>query len=65
MCKYPGITVNLIGESDNAFAILGKVTRALKRAKVSRNIIAEFQKEAMANDYDALLRTCIKWVNVE
>jgi len=32
--KYPNITVQLVGEDGNAFNILGKVTKTLKRNRV-------------------------------
>lgn len=59
--KYPHIRVKLVGEDGNAFAILGKVTQALKKNGVDSK---EFLKEAMAGDYDRLLRTCMTWVTV-
>ena len=64
MTKYPDIHVQLTGNDGNAFVILGKVTAALKRNKVSQDEIDEFKKEAMSGDYDNLLQTCIKWVDV-
>jgi len=65
MPKYPDITVRLVGEDGNAFAILGKVKQALRLAGVSREEQLNFQDEAMAGDYDHLLRTCMEWVEVE
>jgi len=62
--KYPNIEVELTGSDGNAFAILGKVIRALKRAKVPSEEIQEFQNQATAGDYDHLLRTCSEWVDV-
>lgn len=61
--KYD-IDVNLIGQNGNAFVILGLVSKALRRAGASPAEIEEFQKEAMASDYDHLLRTAMAWVNV-
>lgn len=63
--KYPEITVKLIGSDGNAFAILANMKRAMQRHKVSREDIDSFLKEAMSGDYNHLLRTCMKWVNVE
>jgi len=63
--KYPNITVQLVGSDGNAFAVLGKVRQALRRAKVAAEEIEAFMKEAMSGDYDNLLATCMKWVNVE
>ncbi len=62
--KYPNIVVKLVGSDGNAFAILGKVRRALREANVPRNEIELFLSEAMSGDYDNLLQICMKWVNV-
>ena len=63
--KYPNITVKLIGNDGNAFAIIANMKNAMQRHKVSKEDIDSFLKEAMSGDYDHLLRTCMKWVNVE
>ncbi len=63
--KYPNVTVNLVGEDGNAFAILGKVGRALRRAGIDADELDAFRKEAKAGDYDHLLQTVMRWVNVE
>ena len=63
--KYPNISVNLIGENGNAFAIMGAVRTALRKAKVPHTEIKAFLKEAMSGDYNHLLTTCMKWVNVD
>jgi hypothetical protein len=60
--KYPHITVQLTGEDGNAFSILGRVTRAMKRAGLERFTIDEFTNEATAGDYDHLLLTVLRWV---
>jgi hypothetical protein len=62
--KYPDIEVNLIGEDGNAFAILGRVTRAMRHAKLDPSEIAAFQAEATSGDYDNLLVTTMRWVTV-
>ena len=63
--KYPHITVELIGADGNAFAILGKVQRELKRAGVSSEEVKAFFTEATSGDYDHLLGTAMKWVDVQ
>lgn len=62
--RYPNIEVQLSGEDGNAFAIMGAVRRALRRADVPNAEIEEFSREAMAGDYDHLLQTCMRWVDV-
>jgi len=62
--KYPNIKVKLVGNNGNAYAILGNVRKALKQNNVPQDEIDLFLKEAMSGDYDNLLTTAIKWVNV-
>ena len=62
--KYPNIKVKLVGEDGNAFAILGRVRQALKANKISPEEQNNFMTEAMSGDYDNLLATCMRWVEV-
>lgn len=62
--KYPEIEVNLSGGSGNAFALLGSVSKGLQRGGVDKKERDEFYAEATAGDYDHVLQTCMKWVNV-
>lgn len=62
--KQTGIVVELIGQDGNAFAIMGAVTKAMKRVGVSANIVAAYQKEATAGDYDNLLRVTAEYVEI-
>jgi hypothetical protein len=63
--KYPDITVPLTGTDGNAFAVLGKVSRALRQAGVSQAERDAFTQEATASDYDRLLQTVMRWVDVD
>ena len=63
--KYPNVTVSLLGQDGNAFSIIAETQRALKNEGVSKDEIKEFQTEAMSGDYDHLIQTVMKWVNVE
>ena len=63
--RFPHVTVKLVGEDGNAFAVMGRVCKALRRAGASDDTIQQFQKEATAGDYDDLLRTCMRWVECE
>ena len=51
----------LVGEDGNAFAILARSRAVMKRAGYPKERIEEFMKEAMAGDYNHLLRTCMDW----
>ena len=63
--KYPDIKVKVVGEDGNAFSIIGRVSQALKRAKIPKEEIEQFQEEATSGDYDDLLRTVMNWVDTE
>jgi hypothetical protein len=62
--KYPNIKVRLTGTNGNCFVILGKVKQALIRGHVPAEEIEKWQEEATSGDYDHLLVTCMKWVEV-
>ena len=63
--KYPQITIKLVGEDGNAFAILARVDVALRRANISKEIRELFKKEATSKDYNHLLQVVMQWVNIE
>ena len=58
------IKVKLVGEDGNAFAIMGKVSKALKR-NGHADLVDEYLKEAKSGDYDHLLQTTMDYVEVE
>jgi hypothetical protein len=62
--KYPNVTVRLVGEDGNAFAIMGRVISAMREAGVPQKEIAKYMKESMAGDYDHLLMVALRWVDV-
>ena len=53
--------VQLVGEDGNAFAILGRVRRAMRQAGWPREKVEEFLREAMSGDYDRLLMTVLRY----
>ena len=57
-------TVKLTGEDGNAFAILGRVKKALHKAGYSKEEVDDYLQEAMNGDYNNLLSVSMKWVNV-
>lgn len=59
------VTVELTGHDGNAFAILGRVQAALRKGGATQEAIKDFVEEATSGDYDHLLQTCMKYVNVE
>lgn len=60
---YPEVEVQLTHEDGNAFAIIGRVSAALREV-VGPEVVAAFTDEATSGDYDNLLRTCVKYVTV-
>ena len=58
------VIVKLLGEDGNAFAILGKVRKALDKAGYKEEA-KSYMKEAIMGDYDHLLRVTAEYVEVE
>ena len=56
--------VELTGHDSNAFAILGRVKRAILHSN-HPELADQFMTEATSGDYDNLLVTCIRYVSVE
>lgn len=62
---YEKPTVQLTGEDGNVFAIIGRVSKALKRAGFP-DMAQEFTQKAMsAKSYDEVLCLCDDYVEVE
>ena len=61
--KQTGIKVKLVGSDSNAFAIIGLVSKALRRGGRG-DLVAEFREKAMSGDYDNVLATCFEYVDV-
>jgi len=63
--KYPNVKVKLVGEDGNAFAIMGRVAHAMRKAGLTRDQINEYQKEAMSGNYDNLLVVTMNYVDID
>lgn len=63
--KFPQINVQMVGQDGNAFAILGRVQSAMRKAGIDQAERDAFREEATAGDYDHLLATVMAWVNVD
>lgn len=61
--RFPDVRVQLSGRDGNAFAILGAVSKALTRAGHG-DAVKEFTDEATAGNYDHLLATAMRYVDV-
>lgn len=53
--------LDLVGCDGNAFAIIGKVSRALRDADNTPDVIEAFRAEATSGDYDHLLQTALAY----
>lgn len=71
--KYPECTVELTGMNGNAVLVFRKVRKELIRHLVDvkgwdrQDAESEgnaFQEEAISGDYDNVIATCLRWVNV-
>lgn len=56
--------VKLTGEDGNAFIIIGKVSKALRKAGLGDQV-EEYQNKATSGDYDHLLQVTMEYVDVE
>ena len=55
------VRVKLVGEDGNAFAIMGRVRRALIKAG-HKDLAEQYIKEATSGDYDHLLAVTMEYV---
>lgn len=58
-------TVELIGEDGNVFALLGKCTRALKKAGQPESAEALREEVFNSGSYDEALQIMAKYVDIE
>ena len=58
--KHKKVPCPLVGEDGNAFAILRRVVRAMKKHGQGE-FVAEFSIKAMSGDYENLLRTALEY----
>ena len=63
--SYEKPTITLSNTDGNAFSIMGKILKAMRKAGAKKEEINSFIKEATSGDYDHLLQTCFKYVEIE
>jgi hypothetical protein len=56
--------VKLIDEDGNAFAILGKVTKALRQSGADKEYVDDYINKACSGDYYFLLNVTSEFVNI-
>jgi hypothetical protein len=63
--KYPNVIVemDLDGPDGNAFAIMAKVSKALRNAGATKEEISQYTMDSMSGDYDNLLAAADRWVD--
>ena len=57
-------TVKLTGEDGNAFAIMGTVSRALRKAGLPKEHIDKYMEESTSGDYNNLLVVAHNYANI-
>jgi hypothetical protein len=57
-------TVKLVGTDGNAFAIMGRVIKALQKAGADKEYTNKYMNEAMSGDYDHLLGVSMEYIDV-
>lgn len=61
---YPNVEVKLQGEDGNPFMIASRTRRALERAGHREQAKQYFDEVFNGGDYDHVIQTTMKWVNV-
>lgn len=63
--KYPNVIVemDIDGPDGNAFAIMGRVQAALKKAGATKEELAQYSMDSMSGDYENLLAAANRWVD--
>lgn len=61
----PTVIVELRGTDGNAFAIMGRVKRALRTAGADEEYVNRYLQESMKGDYHNLLKIAKEYANLE
>ena len=62
--KNTGLKLKLVGEDGNAWAIIGRGARVLRKNGMGDKVEA-FQTECLSGSYQHLLATCMEWFDCE
>ncbi|QDH93131.1 hypothetical protein QDA02_gp34 [Microbacterium phage Margaery] len=62
--RYPNIDVTLVGVDSHPFAIIKAVTDGLRKGGIGQAERDAFREEALSGDYDHIIQTAMRWVNV-
>lgn len=57
--------IQLSGEDGNSFVIIGQCMKVARKAGWTSEKLTKFREEAMSGNYDHLLRTVMKYFEVD
>jgi len=57
--------VKLIGKDANAYSVVSRVARALRKAKVPSTVIEEYKKRSKTGNYDNLISVAMEYADVD
>jgi hypothetical protein len=60
----PMFNIEVVPNDGNAFSIMGAVSKAIRRAGASDEVIEQYRNESMSGDYDNLIAVAGKYVNI-
>lgn len=63
--KYPKVRVQVTGPYGGFFPTVAAVQAAMRRAGVPMQELSNFYEDATEDEEGNLLRTCLRWVNVD
>ena len=61
----PMYDISVTPMDGNAFSIMGAVSKAIRRAGASNEVISQYREESMSGSYDNLIQVAMKYVNIE
>jgi hypothetical protein len=64
MIMKPMFNIEVVPADGNAFSIMGAVSKAMRRAGASDEVIKKYQEESQSGDYDNLIQVAMRHVNI-
>lgn len=61
--RFPDVHVDATRVGANAALVIAAVAKALRRAGIHDDVIADFRTEAKSGDYDNVIATAMAWVD--
>jgi hypothetical protein len=63
--KYPRVKVHVTGPCGGFYSTVAAFQAAMRRAGVPLRELSDFYADAAEGEEDNLLRTCLRWVDVD